>query len=159
MKTAFRINQAFALTAIGLVFGGSNAFGQWLGTSDANWGTTTNWVSGAVPASNTSALFNGAGNGNTNISFGGTNRVANRLLFLTAPAAYAFQNAPQLTITIPSSNNESVGIRAGVTTSQDLSGIALLRPTGTSGTFFVKNEGSGTLTLGAWMGQANANHT
>lgn len=162
MKTAFRINQAFALTAIGLVFGGSNAYGlnrTWVGTTDANWGTSTNWANAAVPTTNDSALFNGNGNGNTIIDFQNTNRVADRLIFLTDPAAYTFTNAPQLTIKIPSANGESIGIRSGVTTSQDLSGIALLRPTGTSGTFFVNNEGSGTLTLGTWMGQGNSTHT
>jgi len=71
MKTAFRINQAVALAAIGLVFGGSNAFGQlnrtWVGTTDANWGTASNRDAAAVPASNNGAFFNGAGNGNATI--------------------------------------------------------------------------------------------
>jgi len=150
------------LPTIALVFGGSSAFGQnraWVGATDANWGTASNWNAAAVPTTSTSALFNGAGNGNTIINFGGANRVADRLLFLTDPAAYTFTNAPQLTITIPSANGESIGIRAGVTTSQDLSGIVQIRPSGTSGTFFVKNEGSGTLTLPTWIGQADRTYT
>lgn len=156
--TTATLHRGLALTAITLVFGGSSAFGLsrvWVGTTDANWGTTSNWNAAAVPNATNSALFSGAGNGNTTINFQDTNRAADRLLFLTAPAAYTFINAPQLTITIPSANGESIGIRSGVTTSQDLTGIALIRPSAANGTFYVKNEGSGTLTLPTWVGQAN----
>lgn len=165
MKTAFRINQAFALTAIGLVFGGSNAYAQnraWVGTTDANWGTASNWDATAVPATSSSAVFNGPGNGNTTISLGDTARVANRVVFTAATtAAYTFNNNAGLTITIPSANSESVAIREGVTTSQDLSGIANLRPSGgaSGSTFNVINNGSGTLTLPTWIGVANRTHT
>jgi len=151
------------LAAITLVFGGSSAFGQfnrtWVGTIDANWGTADNWDAAAVPASNNGAFFNGAGNGNTAISLGDTARVANRVLFLADPAAYTFQNNAGLTITIPSANSESVSIRDGVTTSQDLSGIANLRPSNHDGTFHVINNGFGTLTLPTWIGQTNKTQT
>lgn len=150
--------RGLSLAAIGLLFGGSSAFGQnriWVGTTNANWGDISNWDLAAVPATTTSALFNGAGNGNTTLSLGDTARVANRVLFLTDPAAYLFQNNTGLTITIPSANSESVAIRSGVTTSQDLSGIANLRPSNHDGTFNVINNGSGTLTLPTWIGQTN----
>jgi len=156
--------RGLSLTAIGLVFGGSSAFGQtnrvWGGATDANWGTASNWVSAAVPTANTSAVFNGAGNGNTTISLGDTAREAKRVVFTTAStAAYTFNNNAGLTITIPSDGGESVAIREGVTTSQDLSGIANLRPSNVDGTFNVINNGSGTLTLPTWIGQTNRTQT
>jgi len=162
MKRIIRINRAFlALATICLVAGGSSAFAQtrvWVGTTDANWGTAGNWNAAGVPGTANTAQFDGAGNGNTNISLGGVARVAQRVVFLTAPAAYTFNSGGSsgtLTITIPSANNESIVIRSGVTTSQDFSGLPNIRPSGNAGTFFVTNNGSGTLTLPTWIGQAS----
>lgn len=161
--TSATLRRGLSLTAIGLVAGGPNAYAQnraWVGTTDANWGTASNWDAAVVPIASTSAVFNGPGNGNTTISLGDTARVANRVVFTTATtAAYTFNNSAGLTITIASANNESVAIREGVTTSQDLSGIANLRPSNVDGTFNVINNGSGTLTLPTWIGQTNRTQT
>jgi autotransporter-associated beta strand protein len=161
MKSIIRSNRAFlALATICLVTVGLSAFAQsrvWVGTTDANWGTVGNWNAAAVPISTTSAQFDGAGNGNTTISLGGAARAANRVVFLTAPAAYTFNSGGSsgaLTITVPSASGESIVIRSGVTTSQDLSGIANLRPSTASATFYITNSGSGTMTLPTWIGQA-----
>jgi autotransporter-associated beta strand protein len=163
VSTTARLLCGPPLAAIAFVFGGSSAFGQnraWVGATDANWGTASNWELAAVPASTTSAVFNGAGGGNTTISLGDMARAANRVVFTTdLTAAYTFQNNTGLTITIPSAGNESVAIRSGVTTSQDLSGIANLRPSNLDGTFNVINNGSGTLTLPTWIGQTNRAQT
>ena len=65
------------------------AWGQtWTGLAapDNSWTTAGNW-NGGVPGSGATVIFNGPGNGNTNISLGGETQPIDTLLFDTPNAA------------------------------------------------------------------------
>jgi fibronectin-binding autotransporter adhesin len=67
----------------------------WTGLGpDNNWTTAGNW-DGGVPSSGSTAIFNGPGNGNINISLGGTMQSINTLLIDTpSAAAYTLGQLP-----------------------------------------------------------------
>ena len=61
---------------------------EWVGTADATWGNLNNWNPNTVPdAPGAIVTFDNAGNGNTNISLGGS-RALNLLQFNGGAAAY-----------------------------------------------------------------------
>ncbi len=60
---------------------------SWTGSVDNDWTKSGNWTSG-VPGSGATAVFNSAGNGNTNISLGGIAQPINGLLFTSGTAEY-----------------------------------------------------------------------
>ena len=56
----------------------------WTGQTNGLWSVGTNWFSGATPVSGQTAVFNGAGNGNTTINLGNTVVPIGSILFDTA---------------------------------------------------------------------------
>lgn len=74
------------LLAFAQVAGAAN--GTWYGTTDGTWATGSNWSSGSAPGRPDTAIFNGAGNGNTAIGVG-TGVVVSNLIFDTGAAAYS----------------------------------------------------------------------
>jgi hypothetical protein len=59
----------------------------WTGAANSLWANQNNWDTITVPGSSGTALFNGAGNGNTTISLGGGTQPINTVRFDTASAA------------------------------------------------------------------------
>jgi hypothetical protein len=88
-----------------------------LAAPDNNWTSAGNWDSG-VPDSFDTALFNGAGNGNTNISLGAATQPINTVLFQSGAAAYTLGESVGDTLSFDS--NGALFVVAGVTTAQTI---------------------------------------
>ena len=85
----FRI-ALFAALALALIAPAAPAQSNWTGAASNAWTTAGNWSAG-VPVSGNTAVFNGAGNGNTSISLGGAAQPIGTIQFDTAAAAsYTF---------------------------------------------------------------------
>jgi autotransporter-associated beta strand protein len=78
----------FVLVIVVLGYGAIARAQTWTGLAspDNNWITLNNWDT-AVPVSTNTAVFNGAGNGNTSISLGNTSQPIKNIQFDTAGAA------------------------------------------------------------------------
>ena len=100
MRT-LRVSQRIAIAVCGLMafaqVAGA-ASGTWNGTTDGTWATGSNWSTGVAPGRPDTAIFNGAGNGNTTISVG-TGVVVSNLIFDTGAAAYSFNGSGGLSAT------------------------------------------------------------
>ena len=84
----FAARRLFFLAVFALLLAAPIAPAQtWTGAVDNNWTNTGNWDTNTVPGSGNAATFNGAGNGNTNISLGATAQPINTIQFMTASAA------------------------------------------------------------------------
>lgn len=139
----------------------------WDGETDANWGTTTNWVANAVPgiiytsnATNTGdvATFNAAINGVTNAGSGGnpiiaeTNRMIGRIVFDTAGAGSHFIGSAITPPTLTFGNNLTiVDVTTTVVNPQTFNApVALHLPSSTNGAYTIQNNSttsSATLTF------------
>lgn len=130
---------------------------SWTGSTSGVWTEVGNWSGppAVVPSVvGDVATFDGAGNGNIAIA-GVPNMTASQIVFVGSAAAYAFTTTN--TWSMPADGG--VSISNEVTTDQNLSGIALIRPAVNStvnfsnqaanttlrlGTLFTQNAGSGT---------------
>lgn len=99
--------------------------GTWLGTTDANYNTPSNWSAGVVPSPAGTSLFNGAGNGNVNLTNAST--TINVIRFDTAAAAsYSIGNSSEI-ITLDSNFAGGViDMTATVTNSQSVNSALVL---------------------------------
>ncbi|HVT30809.1 MAG TPA: hypothetical protein VHE81_22580, partial [Lacipirellulaceae bacterium] len=141
------------------------ACGQtWTGSIDNDWTKSGNWDSG-VPGSGAIASFQNAGNGNTNISLGGSAQPIGNLVFQTASAAaYTIGQLPgdslsfddlggilvDSTVTNPQTINASVQIPGpnGMLVVNNVSNGGALVGTGLVGlTFGDVNIGGGILSI------------
>src|SRR5262249_19744720 len=119
---------------------------SWTGTGGALWTTGTSWSNGSSPGNLTTAIFNGAGNGNTNIGLGVPLTIA-RLIFSGTPAQYSFQSGNTLTlnagggITVTNTVTNNVTLNCGVS----LQGPAILA-----------NQGSGQIILNGGVNGASS---
>ncbi|RBP38153.1 putative secreted protein with PEP-CTERM sorting signal [Roseimicrobium gellanilyticum] len=116
------------------------ATATWNGTTDAVWGTTTNWNTSLVPGTGDTATFNNAGNGNTNIDLG-AGIILNTLLFDTAGAgAYTIGSGAAGSQTLTLDNGGAITINATVTTSQLINAGLVLGNDGTAQLFSITNN-------------------
>ena len=101
--------------------------GNWTGAANASFTAAGNWSDNVAPANLRAVTFNGAGNGNTNISLGGGNVTVARVVFDTpSAAAYTFQSGGTLTFNA----GGGITITNNVSTTQTFNNaISLLGPT------------------------------
>lgn len=146
---------AFILSAV-LLFGAfaqqdfASITGTWTGTTDASWATPGNWSSNpAVPGTGDTAVFNGAGNGNTTITVGSI--VLSSLKFDTSSAAaYTFDpTVGSGTITFDNSGTAgNIVMNSTVTTNQTINSNIVLGVDTSSQTYLFNNSSTtGTLTI------------
>ncbi len=126
----------------------------WTGSTNSTWTEGTNWSGGTAPSLATDvASFDN--NVNTGISITGGLSIL-RMAFDSGAGAFTLTGAAT-TWSVP--NGGGVTINAGVSATQDLSGIQFIRPAGGTTTNLV-NQGSGLLKLGTIFNTntvANAN--
>ena len=143
MYVAPRARAAIAMTAVAVVLFGTQARSQnWTGLAAPNnqWTTLANWDT-AVPGSGNTAVFNGAGNGNTSISLGGSAQPIGALQFIANPAAYTLG-------TLASGDKfnfdagGSITVNNSVTTPQTINANIQA-----SGSLIVTNDSAAALTL------------
>lgn len=114
----------------------------WTGTAgDSLWTDAGNWSAG-VPQTGYAADFTGTGNGDTNISLGGTAQAVNTVAFSGTPAAYTIGTTAGDVLTFDSGGTISLG--SGISTTET---IAAGMNINAAGGITVTNSGTGTLAL------------
>jgi RHS repeat-associated protein/uncharacterized repeat protein (TIGR01451 family) len=126
------------------------ADGTWTGASNAVWATAGNWT-GGVPDTGNSAIFNGAGNGNTTIDLGSGVTIKTNLFNTASVAAYTIGSgaAGSQTLTL----NDSGAIQmTGTVANHQLFNAAITLGTATAASYTLTNDSANTLTLAGRIG-------
>jgi autotransporter-associated beta strand protein len=123
----------------------------WTGATDGNWSTPGNWSGppAVVPSvTGDIATFNSAGNGNTAIT-GVPSMNTSQMIFDASAASHTFTTAN--TWSVPADGG--ISVTNLVTTNQNLSGIAFIRPAVNSTVNFTNQAANTTLRLGTLFSQ------
>ena len=129
------------------------ANGNWLGTTNSTWATTTNWSGASAPTTNELATFNGTGNGSTTINLGSGVTLRSLVFNTSSAAAYTIGSgavgSQTLTLNVAAWNNEQGGITVNstVTNNQLFNANVVLGDASAYGHYIINNSTAATLTL------------
>jgi len=118
----------------------------WTGSGDATWTNGSNWGSGTNPGTGDTALFNGAGNGDTLLSL--TSGTLTSVLFDTSSAAAYTLGSAVGSGTLTLDNGGSITVNSSVTAAQKINSNLILGNDGSTQTFtLTDNSASALLTV------------
>ena len=129
------------------------ANGNWLGTTNSTWATTTNWSGASAPTTNELATFNGTGNGSTTINLGSGVTLRSLVFNTSSAAAYTIGSgavgSQTLTLNVAAWANEQGGITVNstVTNNQLFNANVVLGDASAYGHYIINNSTAATLTL------------
>ncbi|MGC3988509.1 MAG: autotransporter-associated beta strand repeat-containing protein [Chthoniobacteraceae bacterium] len=120
----------------------------WNGTTDALWATTTDWSTGAAPATGDTAVFNNSGNGNTTLGLGSGVTVSTLLFDTSSAAAYTIGAGAVNSQTLTLNNAGAITLNSTVAANQLINAAIVLGTDATTSTYtFTNNSTTNTLTL------------
>jgi hypothetical protein len=130
----------------------------WLGTNSTNWTDAGNWSAGNhTPQLTETAYFNGTGNGNTSITFGGTTQTPGALQFDAGAVSYTIGTTAGDALSFAVDNNPAgtgvISMTAGATTPQQVNASLVFGSAAPLITNASTTAGA-NLTLGASAGSA-----
>ena len=107
----------------------------WVGTMDATWATSTNWLGGSVPGTGDTATFNNAGNGNTTVDLGAGVTLGSLLFDTSSTAAYTIGSGAvgSQTLTLDTTGN-AIAMNSTVTSDEFINANLALTVTRTAST-------------------------
>ena len=129
------------------------ANGNWLGTTNSTWATTTNWSGASAPTTNELATFNGTGNGSTTINLGSGVTLRSLVFNTSSAAAYTIGSGAvgnqTLTLNVGGWPQEQGGITVNstVTNNQLFNANVVLGDASAYGHYIINNSTAATLTL------------
>jgi hypothetical protein len=125
-----------ALSLVGILSDDANAASAtWTGLGGNNfWTNNANWSPAAYPGNQTGAVstdvatFTNNSPTQTSINLGSTSITISNIVIASGSPAFSFSSAAPAYLLFPSSGGAgSIIVNSGVTTTQDLSGLALIR--------------------------------
>ncbi len=122
------------------------ANGTWTGATDANW-ADANWSATPVPGTGNTAIFSGAGNGNTTINLGSGVTILDLLFNTGSAAAYTIGNGAVDSQTLTLNNSGGITLNSTVANNQLFNAAMVLGTDGTAQTYTVTNNSASTLTF------------
>jgi fibronectin-binding autotransporter adhesin len=124
------------------------ATATWLGTTDSNWATNTDWSPATAPGSTSSttstdtAIFNNSGNGHTSIAIDPNRNIDNIIFDTSTAAAYSFNGGPLL-----GTSGGEILINSSVTQSQTFNNPFIAQGSGKTAFTFINNAASSAATF------------
>ncbi|QIF02857.1 autotransporter-associated beta strand repeat-containing protein [Roseimicrobium sp. ORNL1] len=121
------------------------ATATWNGTTDAAWGTTTNWNTGMVPGTGDTAIFSNAGNGNTVINLGAGITVQSLLFDSTWASSYVIGSGGAGNQTLTLNNGGSITMNANTVNNQLIQAALVLGTDATAQAYTFTNNNTSML--------------
>jgi len=121
------------------------ASGEWLGTTNSTWATTTNWNPNTTPGTGNTATFDTAGNAHTTIDLGAGVTI-NTVAFNTGAASYTIGSGAVGSQTLTLNDNGAI-TSSGTAASQTVNANLVLGTDTTSQSNNITNNTSNALTV------------
>ena len=118
-----KINPLTPITGLLLLAGALElqaASGSWTGATDANW-SDANWSATPVPGTGNTAIFGGAGNGNTTINLGSGITILDLMFNSGSAAAYTIGAGAAGSQTLSLNNSGAITMNSSYELHQDAS--------------------------------------
>ena len=142
-----KINPLTPITGLLLLAGALElqaASGSWTGATDANW-SDANWSATPVPGTGNTAIFGGAGNGNTTINLGSGITILDLMFNSGSAAAYTIGAGAAGSQTLSLNNSGAITMNSSVVNNELFNSAIVLGTDATAQTYTFANNSANTL--------------